>query len=329
MTFQKKECGMNHKTAISASGYFKNKKGLRKLAHEINFYKTKNVEIELDFSNESIKSSDLIYFFKRVKLTYKKLMSMVKVAQFDQFQFSDIAYGILNRSKIKSITITCAVILVSLGLIGFGAKYSFDNYKVYCNELVVKNKMYALIDKYKMKKNLEDYYASKNVASRNNNRNLDQTLNLVAKSIVKNSKKLNVPEDVVIAVIWNESNISKYAISKLKKVDKYGNVYYIKCAYGYNQIYLDLWKGIIPLDNAEVIFDEDANIYLGCYVLRNAFDIAGENNTFGALMKYNGGYEVIGNETAYMNTETFVYVQKILNDISYLDKMKKGFIDVL
>jgi len=320
---------MNHKTIISASKYLSSKKQLRKLAREINFYKNKNVEVELDFNNESIRSSDLIYLFERVKITYKKFMSIVKVSQFDQFQFSDIAYSILNRSRIKPIALTCLISLVMLFGLCVGAKYSFDNYKTYCNELVVKNKIYALVDKYKMKKNLEDYYASKSVASRNNNRNLDQTLSLVSKSIVKNSKLFSIPEDVLIAVIWNESNFSKYAISKLKKIDKYGNVYYVKCAYGYNQIYLDLWKGIIPLDNAEAIFDENVNIYLGCYVLRNSFDIAGENNTFGALMKYNGGYEVLGNETSYMNSETYIYVKKILNDITYLDKMKKGLIDAL
>jgi hypothetical protein len=329
-----------HIATIYVKDYFSSKKKIKKLAREINFYSKEKASIQLCFENQDIKCSDLIYLFKNLRITYKEFCEITAIDQFDSVMIFDIAYAILNKEKYLTTPniIGGVIILICLfGLFKFGS-FLFSNFIFYKHVSEVKSKIYYLVDKYNYFDNLKYYYENTNVIGtnsisntvwfRNNKRTLVESINVYAYNLVKNCDKFNIKYDLKIAKDWNESNFKKFARSNIYIKDKKGNIIRIDHAWGRSQIYLLLWLEEIgiPIDDEQAICDDYNNTFYGCFILRFFIDSTktkdGKEDLYRALTRYNGGRkEILGNKTI-MNTETFLYIQKIYNDRDSISEIK-------
>jgi hypothetical protein len=226
---------------------------------------------------------------------------------------------IKNKPNNKKRTFIIIIIVIFILSIGFIVLLS--NFIKLRNELnerynifVVNQKIYYLINKSNNLKYLENYYKT------NDNKELKEVIDKLSYNIYINCNKFNISTDLMIALINNESQFCKYAKSRIEKKNRE-----IDSALGYCQIYLTVWKNIIPCD-ADIIFDEYENLYWGCYIL-NFFYEKNNKDLQNTLIAYNGGYKNENESYVTINKVTYVHISKIENDMIQLSLLKIDIFD--
>jgi len=198
----------------------------------------------------------------------------------------------------------------------------------------VESKIYFLVDKYNYYNDLKYYYENTNVIGvvsktnnisntvwfRNNKRTLKESIKNLAKNIVINCNKFNLPYNIVISLIYNESEFKKYAKSNIKVLERNSEILKINHALGFMQIYLKIWDSIVSEDEEE-IYEADKNIYWGCYILNYYYN--NKKSWYKTILSYNGGSEKQKDGKSIINSVSYIYASKIFNDMTLLNNFIK------
>jgi soluble lytic murein transglycosylase-like protein len=141
------------------------------------------------------------------------------------------------------------------------------------------------------------------------------TNDLLIHSIYNNSTKFKLNPYLIASICYAESEFYKYAVSECGAV-------------GYMQLMIQFWGEKFNDTNISTLFDEQANIEVGCYVFR--YYLAKCNGDEGAaIIRYNGGRakQVGGkNGKVHVTPESYYYNQKIFRTLIKLNSIQSEII---
>jgi hypothetical protein len=225
-----------------------------------------------------------------------------------------------KKFNLKKLLFFFIVFLV-LALIGIfiylGFTVSLESIQYKYRVFTIEKKILYLIEENKQINILEKYY------SESENITLNTAIEDLSYSIEKNCKFFKINDNFLIALINGESRFAKFARSKIEIKDEKGKLIREDSALGFCQIYLTVWQDIIPID-ADILFNSYENTYWGCYVLRHYLN-KNNGDKFSALVNYNGGYKRSDEKYTTINTKTFIYISRILNDETKLNNYNLEF----
>jgi hypothetical protein len=228
---------------------------------------------------------------------------------------------VIKKHSLLGKILFFVILFLVLALVGIAVYLGFTTsveniqykYKIY----IIEKKILYLITENKQVNVLEKYYKEAESIT------LTEAIKDLSFNIEKNCREFDISTDLLISLINNESRFAKFARSQIEIKDEYGRLIRTDQAFGYCQIYLRVWQDIIPID-ADILFSSYENTYWGVYVLKH-FLIKNNNDLFSAIVNYNGGYKKSDEKYTTINTITFNYICKIINDKNKLENYQSKF----
>jgi|GEM_PF-5984974 soluble lytic murein transglycosylase-like protein len=152
----------------------------------------------------------------------------------------------------------------------------------------------------------------------------------IAKSIIESSAAYHIQENMILAIIKCESDFNPYETSYTTDIKRIVDSHketirtnFIPLAMGLMQVNFTAgaWGNIFT--NRNKYYDIYYNINCGSFIFSYLSKME-ENDTFKALVKYNGGYEIhTGNNKTVYNSISYFYAKSVLKVKTELDEMDK------
>jgi hypothetical protein len=284
---------------------FNDKKGIQKKIKEFNSL-YKDIENITFIFPEDIKIQGVSYLIENLKCPFKYFKENIKFECNSQEDIALLGHEIYtekrkNRIKktIQQISIFIGAVVLGMLIFNYGPKLYDKYYMPFVKKAEIKAKIDFLIYERNIKPMLKRL-----LEKRCEGETVEQSLKDLPECIYNSSKTFNVSENLLIAIVCEESEFYKYSVSSVGAV-------------GFGQIYMEVWGNLIT--NDKEIFTAKENLYWTGYILRVYMD-KNNNDVYNALYMYNGGKYRYNNNTGKIEAteESFNHLKKVFNTMNKL-----------